>query len=136
MINTTINAEGRFYNHFLRNMACHFIAKKNNISFIYSFYEEIKKLGINLFVDGDNFYNLSQEQEINEENFFEYVSSSEKILKSNIKLKLRTTWIHNFQKVSFYYLIYFQYHLIDHTKMLLEYLSFYNYMRVHHVNIL
>ena len=95
MINTTINAEGRFCNHFFRNMACHFIAKKNNISFTYSFYEETKKLGINLFVDGNNYYNLSQEQEINEENFFEYVSSSEKILKSNIKLKRRTTWVHN-----------------------------------------
>ena len=95
MINTTINAEGRFCNHFFRNMACHFIAKKNNINFTYSFYEETKKLGINLFVDGNNYYNLSQEQEINEENFFEYVSSSEKILKSNIKLKRRTTWVHN-----------------------------------------
>ena len=54
-INSTIGVGGRFANHFIRNMAAHFIAKHNNIKMTYSYYKEITQLGVNLFI-GSNQY--------------------------------------------------------------------------------
>ena len=56
-ISTTLDTSGRFANHFIRNMASHILAKKYNLKFIYSYYNEIKELGIDLFIDGINVYN-------------------------------------------------------------------------------
>jgi hypothetical protein len=47
--NTTLRTKGRFCNHFIRNMAAHFISKKNNLNFTYSYKKEIEDLGIILF---------------------------------------------------------------------------------------
>jgi hypothetical protein len=55
-ISNTNNTSGRFANHFIRNMASHILAKKYNLKFIYSYYNEIKQLGIDLFIDGINSY--------------------------------------------------------------------------------
>ena len=41
-ISTTLDTSGRFANHFIRNMASHILAKKYNLKFIYSYYNEIK----------------------------------------------------------------------------------------------
>lgn len=54
--NITIPPNGGFANHFIRNMASHILAKKYNLKFIYSYYNEIKQLGIDLFIDGINSY--------------------------------------------------------------------------------
>lgn len=54
-MNTTRNTLGRFSNQFIRNMACHFIAKKYNVYFTYSIYSLMKKFGIHLFTDGAKF---------------------------------------------------------------------------------
>jgi hypothetical protein len=56
-ISTTLDTSGRFANHFIRNMAAHILSKKYNLKFIYSYYNEIKELGIDLFIDGINSYN-------------------------------------------------------------------------------
>ena len=53
-ISTTEDTSGRFANHFIRNMAAHILSKKYNLKFIYSYYNEIKELGIDLFIDGVN----------------------------------------------------------------------------------
>ena len=56
-VNSTVDVSGscRFGNHVIRNIAAHCIAKQNNIKMTYSFYEEIKQLGIDLFI-GENTY--------------------------------------------------------------------------------
>jgi len=55
-INNTLNSSGRFANHFIRNMYCHILAEKYDLAFTYSYYSEIKRLGIRLFVDGKHTY--------------------------------------------------------------------------------
>ena len=52
--NNTIGLAGRFANHIIRNLYASFLAEAGNIKFIYSYDEEIKKLGIPLFRDGVN----------------------------------------------------------------------------------
>jgi len=72
-ISTTENTYGRFANHFIRNMASHILAKKYNLKFIYSYYNEIKELGIDLFIDGINSYN--ETIEIYNANLMEYINN-------------------------------------------------------------
>jgi len=72
-ISTTLNTSGRFANHFIRNMASHILAKKYNLKFIYSYYNEIKELGIDLFVDGVNSYEESIV--IDEYNLMDYINN-------------------------------------------------------------
>ena len=49
-VNCTICSGGRFGNIFIRNFVAEYIAKKNNLKMNYGFYENFKKLGINLFI--------------------------------------------------------------------------------------
>jgi hypothetical protein len=70
---TTLNTSGRFANHFIRNMASHILAKKYNLKFIYSYYNEIKELGIDLFIDGINSYN--ETIEIYDANLIDYINN-------------------------------------------------------------
>jgi len=94
MINSTENYnEGRFGNQFIRNMACHFIAKKNNLFFTYENPKNMELLGISLFKNGNNYY--SQNIVIDDNNFFEYINPETPILKKNIKFNKRTTFSHN-----------------------------------------
>jgi len=94
LINTTENYnEGRFGNQFIRNMAYHFIAKKNNLFITYENYELIKELGVSLFTNGNNYY--SEHIIIDETNFFDYIDSNTPLLTTNIKLIPRTTYAHN-----------------------------------------
>jgi hypothetical protein len=79
-INTTVGTSGRFCNHFIRNMAAHFISKKNNIKFRYSYYNDFKKLGIDLFV-GNNTYNRNIN--LTDKNLINYIE--EKDTRYNIK---------------------------------------------------
>ena len=72
-ISTTLNTSGRFANHFIRNMASHILAKKYNLKFIYSYYNEIKELGIDLFIDGINVYN--ETIEIYDANLIDYINN-------------------------------------------------------------
>jgi hypothetical protein len=57
MTNTTIGNGGRFANHFFRNLAAHFIAKNNNLKFVYSYSRQFFNLGIELYKNGDQTYN-------------------------------------------------------------------------------
>ena len=72
-ISTTENTSGRFANHFIRNMAAHILSKKYNLKFIYSYYNEIKELGIDLFIDGTNSY--KETIVIDESNLMDYINN-------------------------------------------------------------
>ena len=72
-ISTTENTSGRFANHFIRNMAAHILSKKYNLKFIYSYYNEIKELGIDLFIDGVNSY--EEDVSIYDCNLMEYINN-------------------------------------------------------------
>ena len=72
-ISTTEDTSGRFANHFIRNMAAHILSKKYNLKFIYSYYNEIKELGIDLFIDGVNSYEESVS--IYDCNLMEYINN-------------------------------------------------------------
>ena len=63
-----------FENNFIINLIAHFISKKYNIDYSYSFFEDFKKLGINLFL-GQHYYVDSLE--INSRNFFDYLFVNE-----------------------------------------------------------
>lgn len=55
-INNTFNAGGRFGNIFIRNVVSDKIAQKNNLTFKYDKYDDIKRLGITLYTNGKNTY--------------------------------------------------------------------------------
>lgn len=73
MINSSIILPGRLCNHFFRNIFFDFISRKYNIKFEYGYYEELKKLGIFLYIDGTNKFNDSFL--INDDNFMDYVNN-------------------------------------------------------------
>jgi hypothetical protein len=54
--NNTIGLAGRFANHVIRNLYASFLAEAGDVSFIYSYDEEMKQLGIPLFRDGKKVY--------------------------------------------------------------------------------
>lgn len=61
------HSHGRFCNHVIRAHAASFIAKERNLKFNYGpYFEQMKRLGINLFVNGTKTYNV--EQQINDIN--------------------------------------------------------------------
>jgi GR25 family glycosyltransferase involved in LPS biosynthesis len=78
-----------FENDFIINLIAHFISKKYNIDYSYSFFEDFKKLGINLFL-GQHYYIDSLE--INPSNFFDFIEESKECnddynkLTQNIKI--------------------------------------------------
>ena len=47
---STIIFGGRLCNHIYRNLVVHMIAKHNNLFVIYKHYDQIKELGIDLFI--------------------------------------------------------------------------------------
>jgi len=79
-INSTICSDGRFANHFFRNIAMHFIAQNNNIKFKYSYSEEFDKLGIEFFKNGTNTHN--ENMILNNDNFYNLISENIKINKN------------------------------------------------------
>jgi hypothetical protein len=60
----------RFGNLFFINLAAHFICLKNNLHFEYKYYEQFKKLGINLFV-GENEY--TENIKLTDDNFVKII---------------------------------------------------------------
>ena len=58
---------GRLGNHIIRNIAVSLIAKKHDMQVIYSYKDEINKLGIDLY-SGKNIYNNTCE--LNDSNYF------------------------------------------------------------------
>jgi hypothetical protein len=61
MTNDMTGSEGRFCNHILRALGASFIAKKQNLKFNYGeYYNKMKQLGINLYIDGTATYNIEQ----------------------------------------------------------------------------
>ena len=66
-MNTTKNTGGRFANQFIRNMAAHFLAEQNNIKMEYSYFNEMKELGISLYVGSLNYETCTK---VNDDNFF------------------------------------------------------------------
>ena len=79
-MNSTINSAGRFGNHFFRNMVAHIISLSNNIKFIYSYYEEFKKLGIFFFTNGEKtFTNNCIKLKIDDNNFMEFINNRKTI---------------------------------------------------------
>lgn len=84
MTNTTIGTGGRFANHFFRNLAAHFIAKNNNLKFVYSYSRQFFNLGIDLYKDGEQTHN--EDFIITDDNFFELIKNNIKINK-NINFK-------------------------------------------------
>ncbi len=74
-INTTIGAGGRFCNNIIRNIVCSEIAKKHNLRFIYSYFLEMDKLGINLYIEGKNLYKKTLDMKDND--FFTVLNQKE-----------------------------------------------------------
>ena len=72
MYMTTTIANGRLCNQIFRNLAVHFIAKKNNLYVNYFNYEIIKTLGINLYV-GNIIHNKTLE--LTDDNYFSIYNS-------------------------------------------------------------
>ena len=76
---------GRFCNHFIRNLAKHFIAKKYNIKTSYGYDTYMTRLGFNLFKDGINEYLTTIS--INDDNFMKYIKDDTISLTNNIDLR-------------------------------------------------
>jgi hypothetical protein len=62
---------GRLGNQIIRNIALHFIAKKNNLAVRYSSHDLIQSLGIELF-SGENDFNCSIE--LTDDNYFDILN--------------------------------------------------------------
>lgn len=56
-INSTFGSSGRLCNQMIRNIVCSQLSEKYKLKFQYEYYNEITKLGIQLYTDGYNFYN-------------------------------------------------------------------------------
>lgn len=97
---STVNINGRFGNHFIRNVLISILAKKHNLKVEYSYKEEIESLGIELF-SGDLIH--SKSIELNDSNLMTY-------LMSNTELSLNFT---------------FKFHCYFQTKQISNYLHFY-----------
>lgn len=67
---------GRFSNHLIRNLCFSILAKKYNFKFEYSYYNEIKSLGIDLYIDGkrDKYENYVI---VDDTNFFKFINNEE-----------------------------------------------------------
>ena len=76
----TIGGYGRFGNQVIRNLCVSFIAKKYDLYVDYSSYNEIKELGIDLYIGNNKYDNTI---ELNDNNFF-YILNSNADVKSNI----------------------------------------------------
>jgi len=63
---------GRFGNHLIRNLATSMIAEKNNLHVTYSYHEDIRKLGIELFVGEKKHEKFMVVNNDNIADFFEY----------------------------------------------------------------
>ena len=78
--NDNSQARGRFANHFFRDLACSFIAGKNNTKFLYGPYKhKILRLGINLFEGEKNYNDVIT---LNDQTFFQYINEDKKLEKN------------------------------------------------------
>jgi len=71
---TTIGTNGRFCNHFIRNIAVSMIARKYDLETTYSYEDEIKSMGITLY-SGKNKYKISTH--LTDISFLHYMNSQE-----------------------------------------------------------
>ena len=78
MVTYTIE-RGRLCNQIIRNLCVSLIAKKFNLKVIYSSYEKITSLGIELFSGDNNFSNFI---ELNDNNYFDILNQT--TLNSNL----------------------------------------------------
>jgi len=85
MINTTKETGGRFANHFFRNAVASFLAKINNLNFMYSYEREFFNLGIKLFKNGSETY--SENLLITDDNFYNLIKPLKKLIKTFILIK-------------------------------------------------
>lgn len=61
MTNDMTGSDGRLCNHIIRAHACSFIAKSRYLKFNYGeYYDKMKALGINLYIDGTKTYKVEQ----------------------------------------------------------------------------
>jgi hypothetical protein len=67
---TTLGTNGRFCNHFIRNICVSMIARRHNLFATYSYDQEIKSLGIELYC-GNRKY--TQSLYLNDVNFLDYL---------------------------------------------------------------
>jgi hypothetical protein len=72
-MNNTCGTNGRFGNHFFRNIIADGIARTNNLKFTYSYTEEFTRLGITLF-SGENTY--KQTIKVMNDNCFSLINES------------------------------------------------------------
>jgi len=89
-INTSFFHRGRLGNLFFINMCLHFISKKNNLYCGYQFYEEIKQLGVELFI-GEKTYDGTSTIPLSESNFFDFIVGD--CINKNISI-VNNVWCH------------------------------------------
>jgi GR25 family glycosyltransferase involved in LPS biosynthesis len=87
-----------FENDFIINLIANFISESNNINYSYTFFEDFKKLGINLF-EGQNYYVNSIE--INSENFFDYLKENKNGSKLSNSIKISKDNLFSYQTPQF-----------------------------------
>lgn len=73
IINSTYGSPGRFGNQFFHNIAAHIIARKEDLKFVYQDYERMRRLGIDLFIDGKNTFPESDTVYLDDSNFMEFI---------------------------------------------------------------
>lgn len=84
MYNSNSPSAGRLGNQFFRNMASHFLAKKNNIKYTYGFVDSFDKLGISFFMDGEKTYEPENTIPIKTETLMSYIEDPDKVIQSNM----------------------------------------------------
>lgn len=80
----TYQGQGRFGNHFIRNLCAHILAKKYNLRFRYSYYDYFLKLGIELYTDGQK--SFSKNKNLTDGEVYELLISDNKVVDYNISL--------------------------------------------------
>lgn len=83
---STLRTNGRFCNHFIRNICVSMIAKKYDLAVTYSYDSEMKSMGIQLY-NGSKIYMRSTD--LNDINFLHYLYSVEPTYE-NFNIKMHT----------------------------------------------
>jgi hypothetical protein len=83
---TTLGTNGRFCNHFIRNICVSMIAKKYDLDTTYSYDSEMKSMGIELYTGSNRYKTYTV---LNDINFLHYLYSVEPVYK-NFTIRIHT----------------------------------------------
>jgi len=93
--NTSINLGGRFGNILFYNFVADYIARKNDIKFEYSRYDDLKRLGIDLYIGNTNYNKTIELTDENINTFFNDVKNTNIIIKGYFQTPMIAVYIRN-----------------------------------------